>query len=37
MENKYQNSIGIILPKEFIDLVDKILKENTDLKTEMVL
>ena len=32
MEKKYQYSIGISLPKEFVDLIDEIIKENPDFK-----
>lgn len=28
----YQYSIGVSLPKEFVDLIDKIVKENPDFK-----
>ena len=32
MKKDYQYSIGISLPKEFVDLIDKIVKENPDFK-----
>ncbi|MBI2134490.1 hypothetical protein HYU09_00735 [Candidatus Woesearchaeota archaeon] len=32
MKKEYQYSIGISLPKEFVDLIDRILKENPDFK-----
>ena len=32
MKKKYQGSIGISLPKEFVDIIDKIAMENPDFK-----
>ena len=32
MKKEYQHSIGLSLPKEFVDLIDKILEENPDFK-----
>jgi metal-responsive CopG/Arc/MetJ family transcriptional regulator len=32
MVKKYQNSIGISLPREFVQIIDKIVKEYPDFK-----
>jgi len=37
MKKKYPYSIGISLPKEFVDLMDRILKENPDFKNRTAL
>jgi len=32
MEKEYQTSVGISLPKEFVNLIDEIIKLNPDFK-----
>jgi len=32
MNKDYKHSIGLSLPKEFVDLIDKILYQNPDFK-----
>ena len=32
MNKEYKWSVGISLPREFVDLIDKIVKENPDFK-----